>query len=165
MAQARYAKLADFGRELLSKKSLEEGLPLIGRYAKEVIGTQRCSIFIYDKHNQTLWTTLADGTQKITVESDKGIVGQTLKEKKPLVVNDAYAHPSFLVDVDKETGYTTRNIITAPVFSANRELLGVIELLNKDGDFTAEDEKFIVFFSHYISGFIELVKTYIKTQE
>jgi GAF domain-containing protein len=162
MSQQRYLQLADFGRELLSKKSLEEGLPLIGKYAKEVIGTQRCSIFIYDKEKHLLWTTIADGEDKIVVPSDKGVVGETLQSKKPIVVNDAYAHPTFLSEIDKATGYVTRNLITAPVFSATREILGVIELLNKGDDFTAEDEKFIVFFSHYISGFIELIKT-IKT--
>ena len=43
---ARYSKLADFGKELLNKKSLAEGLPLISKYAKEVIGADR-SCFVH----------------------------------------------------------------------------------------------------------------------
>ena len=153
---ATYQKLAEFGRKLLEKRSLLEGIPLISKYAKEVIGAQRCSIFIYDREKEKLWTTLADGVEKIEVDTSKGIVGYTLKEKKPLIIEDPYAHPEFLSEVDKMTGYTTKNIITAPIFNSKREIIGILELLNKEDGFDFEDKKFMVFFAHYISGFLEL---------
>lgn len=155
-----YQKLAVFGRELLHKTSLVDGIPHIAKYAKEVIGSQRCSIFIYDKEENRLWTTLADGVETIDVPYDKGIVGKTIREKKPLLVNDAYGDPDFLPDIDKQTGYKTDNIITAPIFDSNRNIVGVLELLNKEGGYDNEDRKFIIFFAHYISGFIEMIKKY-----
>lgn len=155
-----YEKLANFGKELLDKTSLEEGLPLISNYAKDVIGAERCSIFIYNKENNTLWTTLADEIDKITISAYQGVAGYTIKEKRPLVVNNAKEYPLFLGDIDEETGYVTKNIITAPVFDSQREIIGVLELLNKEGDFSAKDEGFMVFFSHYISGYIELATLY-----
>jgi len=159
-----YIKLADFGRELLEKKSLPEGLPLISRYAKDVIHARRCSIYIYDRVDDELWTTLADGIAKIKISPDKGIVGKTISSRKPMIVNDAYSHPDFLPEVDEETGYKTTNIITAPIFNSVREVVGVLQLLNKDDGFDAEDVKFMVFFAHYVSGFLELVSKY-KTVE
>lgn len=155
--KSTYLKLADFGRELLSKTSLEEGMPLISKYAKAVIGAQRCSIFIYDNDKKQLWTTLADDIERIEVPSDKGLVGHTLKEKKPLIENKPYSNPHFLPDIDKASGYTTNNIITAPVFNANREIIGVLELLNKEGGYDESDMKFVIFFAHYISGFLDLI--------
>ncbi|MBU0720339.1 GAF domain-containing protein [bacterium] len=160
-----YAKLADFGRELLSKTSLADGLPHIARYAKDVIGADRCSIFIYDVNKNELWTTLADGVEKIVVPSDRGIVGHTLKVKKPVIENDAYSNPHFLSDIDKETGYRTQNIVTAPVFNSKREIIGVLQLLNKEEGFDNDDVKFMIFFAHYISGFIELVNLYTIEDE
>lgn len=153
----RYQTLAQFGKDLLEKRSLEEGLPMIADYAKDIIGAQRCSIFMYDAKMQEFWTTLSDGVEKIVIPSDKGIVGCTFKEKKPIVANDAYTHSSFLPNVDKETGYVTQNIITAPVFSSKREVLGVLELLNKEDGFDEKDVKFMIFFAHYVSGFLELI--------
>ncbi len=152
-----YLKLADFGRELLNKKSLEDGMPLIAQYAKDVIVAARCSIFIYDHKTQKLWTTLSDGVEKIEVDADKGIVGKTIKEKKPIVVNEAYKDPDFLDEIDKQTGYKTNNIITAPIFDSNRKIIGVLELLNKENGFDNDDRRFMIFFAHYISGFLELV--------
>jgi len=160
-----YHALANFGRELLEKKTLSEGLPLISVYAKNVIGAQRCSIFIYDTKNEELWTTLADGVEKIVVPFDKGLVGATLREKKPIMTNDPYTHPDFLSEVDKETGFVTKNVITAPIFSSKRHILGVLQLINKNGDFDEEDKKFMIFFAHYISGFLELTNVYLSEEE
>ena len=160
----RYLKLADFGRELLNKKSIPEGLPHISAYVKEVIRAQRCSIFIYDSFNKELWTTLSDGIDKIIISSDKGLVGYTLKERKPLIENDPYSNPNFLPEVDELTGYKTQNIITAPIFNSSRDIIGVLELLNKDGGFDEEDIKFMIFFSHYISGFLELINIYLDEE-
>jgi signal transduction protein with GAF and PtsI domain len=157
-----YSKLADFGRKLLDQKSLVEGLPLISKYAKEVMNAERCSIFIYDQISGELWTTLADGMGKIVIPKDKGIVGFTMSEKKPVVVNDPYSHSHFMSDVDKESGYITKNIITAPIFNSRREITGILQLLNKEEDFTNEDMKFMIFFAHYISGFLELTNIYLR---
>ncbi len=152
-----YSKLADFGRELLYKTSLIDGLPHIAKYAKEIIGADRCSIFINDLQRNELWTTLADGVDKIIIPQNKGIVGETIRELKPIIVNDVHDNPNFMADVDEETGYTTKNIVAAPIFNSAREVVGVLELLNKDGGFNDDDVRFMIFFAHYISGFLELV--------
>jgi len=156
-----YQSLAKFGRELLDKRSLEEGLPLISTYAKTVIGADRCSIFIHDKADKSFWTTLADGVDRIVIPDDKGLVGFTLSEKKPILSNEPYSHPHFLSDIDKETGYITKSVITAPVFTSKREIIGVLQLINKEGGFDNDDVKFMIFFAHYISGFLELTKVYL----
>ncbi len=154
-------KLAEFARKLLTKRSLEDGLPLISKYVKDVIEADRCSIFIYDGDANEMWTTIADGVEKITLPADKGLVGYTLKAKKPVMTNDAYKHPEFLPEIDSATGYITKNIITAPIFSSKREIIGVLELLNKKEGFDEEDVRFMIFFAHYVSGFLELLHTYI----
>lgn len=155
-----YRTLAGFGRELLEKKSLPEGLPMISKYVKDVIKADRCSIFIYDAKERNFWTTLADGVEKITIPSDRGLVSFTRKERKPIVANDPYSHPEFLSKVDKESGYKTKNVITSPIFNSKRDIIGVLQLLNKESDFDNDDVKFMVFFSHYVSGFLELVTIY-----
>jgi len=157
-----YSKLAEFGRQLLNKKSLVEGLPLISKYVKDVIGAQRCSIFIYDLSDQELWTTLADGVEKIVIDADKGIVGQTIQERKPILENDVYSNPYFMADIDHKTGYKTKNLVTAPIFNSNKDIIGVLELLNKESGFDKEDVKFMIFFAHYISGFLELTNIYMQ---
>lgn len=151
-----YAKLAAFGRTLLEHRTLEKGLPVISEYAKKVIGAERCSIFVYNEQTQKLWTTLADGVEKIMINADEGIAGSTIKERKPIIVNDPYKDARFLSKIDHETGYLTKNIASVPVFDSARKMIGVLQLLNKNGEFDAEDARFMIFFAHYVSGYLEL---------
>ncbi len=158
----KYSKIANFGLTLLSKKSLSEGLPHISAHAKDVIGAERCSVFIYSSKEHILWTTIADGIDKITISADKGIVGHTLKSKVPVIVIDAQRDPMFHSEIDEKSGYKTKNMITAPIFDSERNVIGVMQLLNKDAGFDEEDIKFMTFFAHYVSGFIELATLYSR---
>lgn len=154
-------KLSEFGKELLNKKSLEDGLAYVSEYVKNNFEADRCSIFIYNSKNHELWTSMSDGVDKIIVSSDLGIVGQTLRTKKTIIENEAYENVNFLPDIDMETGYLTKNIISTPIYNSQREIIGVLEFLNKEGGFNnEEDVKFATFFAHYISVFIELNNIY-----
>jgi len=165
-AAEKYIKLADFGRRLLERvNTLETGLPMIAEYAKEVSGADRCSIYVYNPKIHMLWTTLADGIEKLMFSADEGIVGSTLAEGCPVIVNEPYKDPRFLQKIDHKTGYLTKNIAAVPVFDSNRKVIGVLQLLNKKGDFSAEDTRFMVFFAHYISGYIELATLFRDEEE
>ena len=156
MINDKYKILSDFSRDLVRIATLDEGLPFISAKAKEIIGADRCSIFILDEDRSELWTTIADGVEKIIVPFDMGLAGHTIRTKKPILENDAYSNSNFLSDIDTQTGYYTKNILTSPIINSDREVIGVFQLLNKVNGFTKEDLEFITFFSHYVSGFLEL---------
>lgn len=153
----KYKQLTSFGKNLLGKDSLSDGLLYISSSAKDITGAERCSLFMYNKQEGELSTTLADGIEEIKLPYDMGIVGQTIQTEKPIIENHPYDNKNFLADIDMQTGYYTKNLITTPIFNSQREIIGVIELLNKDGGFKKEDMEFLSFFSHYVSGFIELM--------
>ena len=161
-----YTKLANFGRELLDRTSLEQGLPIIADYAKDVIGAERCSIYIYRAAHNILWTTLADGVEKLVVDADKGIVGACIKEKKPVLVNAPYNDPRFNQEIDHKTGYLTKNVACVPIFNSTRQIIGVFQLLNKkEGEFDRDDANFMIFFAHFISGYLELASFFREDEE
>ena len=153
-----YNKLAEFGRKVLEIEVVDEILPYIAKYAKNTIEADRCSIFVYDEKKEKLWTTLADNVDKIIIPSDRGLTGFSLATKKGLIENHPYSNEYFYKDVDSHTGYITKNIILAPILGSQGEAIGILELLNKDGGFDNEDAKFMKFFAHYISGFLELAE-------
>jgi len=89
---------------------------------------------------------------------DSGIVGDTYKTKEAQLVNNPYDDSRFLQAVDKKSGFTTKNMITVPIFDSGREVLGILQVLNKErDDFDSEDLGRLTFFANYISGSIELV--------
>ncbi len=151
-----HLKVAAFGRELLQHSSLEEALPLISTYAKELIGAARCSIYIFDPKSRKLWTTMADGVKRIVIGLDQGLAGKSLREGRNIIENAPYSNPDFLQSVDEQTGFTTENIASIPIFASTHRIIGVLQLLNKPGGFEDKDVRLMVFFAHYVSGYLEL---------
>jgi len=152
-----FSKIAEFGRKLLARPSIELAIPMISSYAKELLEADRCSVFIYQEDKNCLWTVLSDGVEKIRISADEGIVGASFKQERALIVNDPYSDQRFSPKVDHETGYLTKNIIAIPINNAFNQPIGVLQILNKnEGDFDKEDKRLLTFFNHYISGYIEL---------
>ncbi len=156
MRYKNYADLATFGKRLLTATALEEGLPLIAEYSKEIAHAKRCSVFVYDEVTRELWTTLADGIDKIVIDANEGVVGKAFRLGEVIVVNDVNSSPYFCEAIDKASGFETKNLIATPIFNSKREVIGVLELLNKAGGFDEEDKTFTQFFTNFISGFVEL---------
>ena len=157
-----YRHVAEFGRKLLERPALDDGFDLISTYIKEVVPVDRCSIFIYNRKLNLLWTTLADGAKKIIVSGDEGIVGYCVQNAEPIIVNDAYSDDRFNANIDKISVYKTKNLAVVPILSSSGRVLGALELLNKNDDFDEDDLKFMKFFSGYISGYIELAMLFEK---
>ncbi|MEA1892410.1 MAG: GAF domain-containing protein [Campylobacterota bacterium] len=154
----RYNQIAEFGKQLMVLDKIEDSLQIISKEAKKLLNADRCSIFIVDVQDAILWTKLSDGIGRIVIALDAGIVGDTYQTQKPQVVNTPYEDSRFLSNIDKKSGYVTKNIITVPIFDSKRDVIGVIQLLNKSrGDYDDDDLKMLTFFASYVSGSLELV--------
>jgi len=153
----KFNKIAEFGKKLLSMDDMNNSIKLIADEAKELVNAQRCSIFIVDNDDQMLWTTLSDGIGKIILSLDSGVVGATYRTKEAQIVNNPYEDERFVSNIDKKSGYITENMITVPIFNSKREVMGIIQLLNKEKeDFSADDLETLTFFANYVSGSLEL---------
>jgi len=158
--------LINIGHHLLTGNQFEDGLSLISDHLTTVTGAERCSIFIYEKKTNELWTILAMGIKKLQISVEKGIVGYVFRTKDSVIENNMENNPFFLSDIDKQSGYTTRNIIACPIYNSKKELIGVLELLNKQNGFNEYDLDFLNVFANYLGSLIELAPFYIhETRE
>lgn len=155
--ESAYQKIADFGRNLLKQPDIKEALPMIAEYSKDVIGVERCSIYMYNPRLHILWTAHSDGIEKIILQEDQGVAGYTIKQREPVIVNDPYHDERFMSLVDQKTGYKTKNIACVPIFDSLHLPIGVFQMLNKGGgQFDDRDVRFMTFFANFISGYLEL---------
>jgi GAF domain-containing protein len=159
----KFYEIAEFGQQLMVLKDMEQSIELISTEAKKLVSADRCSIFIVDEEEKILWTKLSDGIGRIVVSLSSGIVGETYLKEKPQVVNRPYDDSRFLATIDKKSGYTTKNIITVPIFNSQRKVMGIIQLLNKSRfDFDDKDLETLTFFANYVSGSLELAMLKLK---
>jgi len=154
----KFNEISEFGKKLAALENMDNALELISSEAKKLLNADRCSIFIVDAEDKILWTKISDGIGRIVIALDSGIVGDTYQTQKPQIVNAPYDDPRFLQNIDKKSGYKTKNLITVPIFNSKREVMGVLQLLNKSRfDFGEEDLETLTFFANYVSGSLELV--------
>ncbi len=157
-----FQELISMGHRLLSNNQFEAGLSFISSHLTDMLGAERCSIFIYDEKSNELWTILSTGIEKIHVPTEKGIVGYVFRTKDSVIENNVTKNIYFLSDIDKHSGYKTLNIIACPIFDSKRKLIGVLELLNKKNGFTESDLNFLNIFANYLGSIIELAPFYLE---
>lgn len=154
----KFNEIAEFGKELMALSDMQNALDLISKEAKRLVNADRCSIFIVDNEAKMLWTKLSDGIGRIVIGLDSGVVGDTYAKAEAQIVNNPYEDSRFLPSIDKKSGYETKNMLTVPIFDSKREVMGVVQLLNKSRiDFDEKDLEILIFFANYVSGSLELV--------
>ncbi|MBI5512012.1 MAG: GAF domain-containing protein [Deltaproteobacteria bacterium] len=140
----KLTSLLDVAKAMTALRDLDQLLKLILDEALKVVDADRCSIWIVDRERNEIWTKVAHGLakeQKIRIPLGVGIAGQVAATGKIINIPDAYADPRFNRQVDKDTGYRTRNILGVPMRYTTGEVTGVLQALNKvKGEaFTDED--------------------------
>ena len=148
-------------REINAEGSLDAQLALIARITTELAECERCSVFLMDAEKRELWSKVATGLsdQEIRVPLGRGIAGTVAETNTLANIADAYADPRFNPEVDRQTGFRTRNLLVVPVTNRQREVVGVLQLLNKrDGKFSTADEALLTVFAAQVAIAIQNVQ-------
>ena len=135
-------KILELTRLMMGSSDLDNLLQLVIDSSLEVLDAERASILLFDADSNELISRVASGGEEIRFPADSGIAGATIEAKKPLNVSDAYTDPRFNADIDRQTGFKTRNLLSLPLMDVSGDIVGVLEVLNKlEGAFSDEDEK------------------------
>lgn len=143
-AQREEALLLDVVSSITSEIMLDPLLEKILAAATQLLGADRGALFIHDPATGELWSRVVEGevSREIRFPANAGIAGECFTTGARINIDDAYADPRFNPDVDKGTGYRTRNILCMPITTKGGNKVGVMEILNKKkGPFTAADQR------------------------
>ena len=123
-----------------------------------LLDAERATLFIYDAATDELWSKLAKGAGRPRSASRRsaGLAGAAFPSGEVLNIPDAYADPRFNPQIDRESGFRTRNMLCVPVIDRAGARLGVVQVLNKrGGPFTAIDIRRLKAFSAQIAVAIQ----------
>ncbi|MBN1344235.1 MAG: SpoIIE family protein phosphatase [Phycisphaerae bacterium] len=129
-------------RELGATTDLRTMLSRIQEAARSVMEADRASVFLYDAATDDLYSYVATGVNEIRFSATRGLAGAAVQARHAVNVPDAYADERFNRDVDQQTGYRTRNVLTLPLVGLDDKIVGVLQILNKKtGTFAEWDEQ------------------------
>ena len=139
--------LVKISRSITALTDIDELLTVIAEETRNAMQADRCTVFLWDKDSNELWSKVALGVEnkEIRFPADKGLAGYVVQTGETLNITDAYSDPRFNPEVDKNTGYKTKTILCMPIMNNNREIIGAFQVLNKiDGIFTKNDEDLLI---------------------
>ncbi len=131
-------------RELASTTELMPLLRKIEAATLQVLQCERATVFLYDRDANELHSRVATGVDEIRFSADQGIAGEVVRTGKVISIKDAYADPRFNPEIDRKTGFKTRNMITFPLNGFDNTIVGVLQVLNKTpGSFDPWDAQLV----------------------
>lgn len=133
----------------------------------KALDAERSTLFINDEKTNELFTEAGIGLAKkqIRFPNHLGIAGSTFTSGEIINIPHAYADLRFNPSVDRQTGFFTRSILSAPVKNKNGKVIGVTQVLNKRrGEFNSDDESQLLAINSQISISIENAKLFDEVQ-
>lgn len=136
--------LADMGQDFAAAMDIEATLARALERITQYMSAAGGALFMLDPSEETLTCQACVGATDITgltLKKDQGIVGRCVQNNVGEIVRDVSKDPNWANQVDKQTGFTTKSILCAPMSVRNKRI-GAIEMVNKlsaDGLFTDAD--------------------------
>lgn len=123
------AVLEDIGALIGHSHDLQETLENIVKIVAERMGTEVCSLYLFDSKEErlTLWATTGlerAAVGKVTMSVDEGLTGMVIEKNEPVMVVDALAHPRY--KYFPETGEERYHSFLGVPIAEKRAALGVL---------------------------------------
>lgn len=128
----------DYVGRIADERDIDQLLILLADMGRDLISADRCTVWLLNRKTKELWSKVAHGMDRIIIPVTAGIAGCVAVTGDSLIINDPYSDDRFDKDVDKKTGYHTRNILSLPINDGEGKIIGVFQAINK----MPEPEKF-----------------------
>jgi K+-sensing histidine kinase KdpD len=151
-------RLIEASKIINSTLDLDKLLGLILDSAAQSIEADRGTLYLVDDIKKELWSKVLQGTNMVEIRLPvgKGLAGFVAETGETIIIPDTYADSRFNPEIDKRTGYRTRNMLCMPMKNKDGKIIGVFQLLNKkQGCFDNDDISFIDALSAHASVAIE----------
>ncbi len=164
----RSAAVADIANRVSDSLSLDVLFPRLMDVVSSTLNADRSSLFLYDAETGELYSRVMQGNAmgEIRFPCNIGIAGSVFTSgDSEIITADAYDNERFNQEVDRRTGYRTRNILCVPIRNKGREVIGVTQVLNKRaGDFDAEDQRLLEELSQQAAAALENARLFEKVE-
>jgi K+-sensing histidine kinase KdpD len=140
------ARIVEASKIVNSTLDIDTLLDTILRVATQSTAADRGTLYLVDEQANELWSKVAQGKNMVEIRLPlgKGLAGYVAKTGETMNIADAYKDPRFNPEIDRKSGYRTKNVLCMPMRDKEGKIVGVFQLLNKrDGPFGREDEAFI----------------------
>ncbi|MBI3978615.1 MAG: GAF domain-containing protein [Chloroflexi bacterium] len=138
----RLSALLEITRLLVAQISLDDLLQLIVAKTSELLDAERSTVYIVDHERGELWSKVAQMAAEIRLAIDgPGLATYVARTGEVVNIPDCYNDARFNPEVDRRTGFRTRNMLVMPMLSHQQEVIGVFQVMNRRGGAFGPDDE------------------------
>ncbi len=149
-AESVHAVMNNMKKIKRNQNNPEEVLKLLTLVSDGLMSVDRASFFAVDDVRQEL-VCIASKKESILglkLAIGEGVAGNVALTGRTVNIKDAYSCAQFCRNVDRRTGYRTKNILAMPIRDHRHKIIAVVQLLNKEGgNFDSLDEEIMAIFT------------------
>ena len=157
---------------LNDKSKIEPLLSYLMDSAAEITNSEAASVLLWNNNTHELFfaaTTSNNDNAKILlgkpVPLDNSVAGAILRERKALLINDAFKDDRVYTKMDEELEFVTRSLMGVPMLSKNK-VIGVLEVVNKrELPWTEEDSKNLQLLADEAAVAIEVAQLVVQMRK
>ena len=157
-AVRRLSVLVEVADTVTQRLSLDHQLPRLIELIVEALDAERATLFLHDADAGELFSRVAggEGVSEIRMPQNVGIAGSVFGSGVAEIITDAYRDARFNPEVDRRTGYRTRDILCVPLRNRADQVIGATQVLNKrSGPFTTADMALLEAISRHAATALE----------
>ncbi|NHN31295.1 HD domain-containing phosphohydrolase [Paenibacillus agricola] len=128
----------EYAAKIANERRLDHLIMLMADMGREMIVSDRCTVWLLDKQRNELYSTVAHGVPPLRLPSDAGLVGYSITNGIPIFIDDAYENielkdvlESGAIAMDLKTGYRTKALMVIPFRNNEGEIMGAYQAVNK----------------------------------
>lgn len=155
----------DYAAKIANERILDNVLMLMADMGREMIVSDRCTVWLLDSNKNELWSKVAHGLDEIRIPSTAGLVGYAVTYDKAVFIHDAYTNEEYktyllngAMRTDQQTGYRTKALMVIPFRNSQGEIIGAYQAINKlteSEQFSDKDMEYLTLASSYAGKSLE----------
>lgn len=130
--------ILEYAAKIANERSLDNVLMLMADMGKQIVVSDRCTVWLLDDQRGELWSKVAHGVKELRIPLGAGLAGHSVSTGEPIFIDDAYTNLQFrdvlasgALRTDKQTGYRTKALLVIPFRNNEGEVIGCYQAINK----------------------------------
>ena len=94
--------LVKIGQAVAAEKDIDKLMQTIAEEARDAVQADRCTVFLYDKNTDELWSKVALGlgSHELRFNASQGLAGHVFRTGEIINIKDAYSDARFNKEID-----------------------------------------------------------------